>query len=75
MRRKRCENCKHWTRDPVSLLEAHGDCALMEDSNDVSLKSLDDARVYAWDYEGYTAGTYVGKNFLCMHFQSKGEKE
>ena len=71
--RKTCDKCKHYSlNDPVKY-PLDGDCALMDDVNDIEVRVAD--RCYGWDYAGYRAGVYVGPKFGCIHWQRKqGEK-
>ena len=68
-----CKNCSNFSAE--ELYKTFGYCLLMGDSNDFEFYK-DDAenkpstdRCYGWDYEGYSAGTYVGKDFGCIHWE------
>jgi hypothetical protein len=63
---KRCGKCEHYTPDEYKV--GFGDCALTGYVND---GMTDSTRAYAWDYEGYSAGVYVGVNFGCIHWMKK----
>lgn len=63
---KTCGKCEHYTPDKHD--EGFGDCALMGDANE---GVTDNTRAYGWDYEGYSAGVYVGVNFGCIHWMKK----
>ena len=68
---KLCGSCRHFTQD--SCDEHVGNCDLTLDYNryfvmDGPSRSPDD-RILGWDYEGYVAGAYVGKNFGCIHWE------
>jgi hypothetical protein len=62
-KQKTCDKCAHYT--PAKWDEGFGDCDLMDDAND---GKPDNARAYGWDYEGYSAGVYVGEKFGCIHW-------
>jgi len=72
---KRCGKCEHYTPNyPAGF----GDCALMGDFNEHPFDYSTDTRTgmqtnraYGWDYEGYSAGVYVGVNFGCIHWMKK----
>ena len=63
---KKCGKCENYT--PSKWDEGFGDCDLMDDAND---GKPDNTRAYGWDYEGYSAGVYVGVNFGCIHWMKK----
>lgn len=69
-----CKNCRHFSSDSI-LVEGYGHCALMGDGNDFDFYDAESKnlaptdRCYGWDYEGYRAGTYVGKDFGCIHWE------
>ena len=70
-----CDKCQHFTQD--NLYKNLGECALMGDSNDLGYDrdaerlDGDDTKAYGWDYEGYSAGVYVGQKFGCIHWIAK----
>ena len=65
-RKNTCDKCEHYTPDKSEVV--FGDCALMGDSND---GTPDSTRAYGWDYEGYSAGVYVGAKFGCINWTKK----
>ena len=66
-----CDKCKQYNQH--SIHDKHGSCALIADINDVGERALSTDKAYAWDYEGYRAGTYVGIKFGCIHWEKKNE--
>lgn len=66
---KVCKNCKHYVAPRGDdKKDDLGECncnKFFYDNNE--LRPLNDKLEY-WDYEGYSAGFYVGKNFGCIHF-------
>ena len=67
MKRKTCDKCSHYT-PPGHLYPGDGECALMGDSNN-GPTPVD--RCAGWDYEGYSAGVWVGPKFGCIHWVKK----
>jgi hypothetical protein len=65
--KKTCDKCEHYTPDKSEVV--FGECALMGDCNEEG--TPDNTRAYGWDYEGYSAGVYVGKKFGCIHWAKK----
>ena len=68
--RNTCDKCQHYatTLMPDSAPYKYaGSCALMGDSNDQTQRVAVD-RAAGWDYEGYSAGVYVGPKFGCIHW-------
>ena len=75
-----CKDCDFWKPIPGSgeigqnfeCYKNHGTCAckffIEEDSLDIISPS--DSLLY-WDYEGYSAGFYTGKDFGCIHFKAR----
>ena len=70
--RKTCDKCKHYEpAQHVYPQNPHGgSCALMGDSNDQAPRVAVD-RAAGWDYEGYSAGVYVGPKFGCIHWEKR----
>jgi hypothetical protein len=66
MKTKTCSKCEHYTLEEYR--EGFGDCALMGDANE---GVTDNTHAYGWDYEGYSAGVYVGEKFGCIHWVKK----
>ena len=68
--RHTCNKCKQYTPpDAGDIKNPHaGKCALAGDINDGPL-AID--RAAGWDYEGYTAGVYVGPKFGCIHWEKR----
>ena len=67
MKRKTCDKCSHYTPPTPRYFgdkNNEGTCALMGDSNGVDSCA-------GWDYEGYSAGVYVGPKFGCIHWVKK----
>jgi hypothetical protein len=62
-----CDKCANYEPDESN----DGSCSLMGDSNVVGTP-ID--RCSGWDYEGYSAGVFVGPKFGCIHW-IKGEME
>lgn len=72
---KTCDKCQHYTPTEMPQDEAYafaGSCALMGDSNDQSPRVVAD-RAAGWDYEGYSAGVYVGPKFGCIHWAKRAQ--
>lgn len=67
---KTCDKCQHYTHDDGRLqgFENCGSCILMGDWNGGDM-AVD--RCAGWDYEGYSAGVYVGPKFGCLHWQER----
>jgi len=67
--RHTCDKCKHYTpvKYPGATNPHGGSCELMVDSNDQTPRVAID-RAAGWDYEGYSAGVYVGPKFGCIHW-------
>lgn len=66
---KRCENCAHWSPPDVGGRPDFGTCAKIDDSNLILPAKMDTTRIYTWDYEGYSSGAYVGKDYCCHTFE------
>ena len=69
-----CKNCKHFEKTDIGE-PTQGDCDsdkfyYSDDRYTGEVKKFDDKLEY-WDYEGYSAGVYVGENFGCIHFKKK----
>jgi hypothetical protein len=71
-----CKTCRNFVTDEL-IDKSFGTCLLMGDANDydfysdkTTLKPWTD-RCYGWDYESYKAGTYVGENFGCIHWEKR----
>jgi len=70
-----CKTCKNYSADDMYI--GFGECSLMGDANNYSLMpesnypKASKARCYGWDYEGYSAGCYVGEEFGCIHYGEK----
>ena len=68
-----CKDCKHLEADTLYI--GFGYCGKMGDSNHFKFHPKDRTaeldKCYGWDYEGYSAGTYVGENFGCIHWEKK----
>lgn len=66
-----CEGCKNFSADDLYI--GFGECLLMGDYNRFKFMPKDRTaeldRCYGWDYEGYSAGVYVGKDFGCIHWE------
>lgn len=66
-----CKNCKQFNADDFYV--GFGDCSLMQDANGFLFqpknRTAELDRCYGWDYEGYSAGVYVGQNFGCIHWE------
>jgi hypothetical protein len=67
-RKNTCDKCEHYTPNQSEVV--FGECALMGDCNE---GTPDNTRAYGWDYEGYSAGVYVGTKFGCIHWTKKEE--
>jgi hypothetical protein len=69
---KICGSCRHFTQDDCD--KNIGNCDLTLDYNDYfttsDLSHTPDDRIFGWDYEGYSAGAYVGVKFGCIHWET-----
>jgi len=69
---KICGSCRHFTQDDCD--ENIGNCDLTLDYNNYFTASdsshTPDDRIFGWDYEGYSAGAYVGVKFGCIHWET-----
>jgi len=69
----KCKNCKYYKKpkNDYDIERDLGKCTspkfVYECNNN---KPLNDMLAY-WDYESYSAGFNVGKNFGCIHFTNK----
>lgn len=66
-----CKDCANFISE--TLYDGFGQCDKMEDANHFSFVPEDRTaeldKCYGWDYESYSAGTYVGENFGCIHWE------
>jgi len=62
---KTCDKCAYYEPSPEFMPPNEGSCKLMGDSNE---RANDVDRCSGWDYEGYSAGVYVGPKFGCIHW-------
>jgi len=60
-----CEACKYWDTKEITKDGEWSDCLKITD--DHGPKAL----AYAWDYEGYSAGLCVHKNFGCVLWEPR----
>ena len=74
---KTCENCVYAEKD--SLYPDMYQCSKILDSNDFEFsyaegkQDIDTSSAYSWDYESYSSGNYVGKDFGCNKFSRREE--
>jgi len=73
----KCKECEYFTKDEG--YPSLGKCEKIVDSTDVCLtygleneQSKETNVVYTFDYESYKSGAYVGEDFGCIHFKTKG---
>ena len=66
-----CKTCRNFCAD--STYVGFGSCLLMGDANEFYFtpkeRTAELDRCYGWDIESYRAGTYVGENFGCIHWE------
>lgn len=66
-----CKTCRNFRAD--DLYVGFGDCLMMGDANKFNFMPKDRTaeldRCYGWDYESFSAGTHVGENFGCIHWE------
>jgi hypothetical protein len=72
---KTCDKCKNYLFSSMKDTDWKncGNCSLMGDSNS-AIQGEEVCKVdqcVGWDYEGYSAGVYVGPKFGCIHWVKK----
>ena len=70
MTKKICKNCKHWHGGKCTS----GKLKYAGDVKTVTSVKHSDELVY-WDSDMWRASIMVGKNFGCIHFEERDEKE
>ena len=69
-----CKTCRNFCANDF-VAKGFGNCLMMNDANDYDFYNSNPIlkphldRCYGWDYESYKAGTYVGENFGCIHWE------
>lgn len=70
-KRHTCDKCNHYTPSTLTSSDKFkhaGDCVKAGDSID-GPTPIDG--ITGYDYEGYSAGVYVGPKFGCIHWEKK----
>lgn len=68
-----CDTCRNYNPLGDDYRPNLGMCKQTCDYNELtrSGENEDPTRAYAWDYEGYSAGVFVGAKFGCIHWMVK----
>ena len=71
----KCKNCKYYKAKDDKQNFGNCNCKKIQYSENLSEKDETDDMLIYWDYELYSAGFEVGKNFGCIHFKKKDNLE